>query len=85
MIAIPASVLLLSVSFLLPMQVAQAHSHTKDLKADATGNTKTGQEVNQKSRCSDGANCIQTATNILCTHATCIFGAVTPFIYPVPY
>lgn len=85
MIAILASVLLASVSLILPIQIVQADSHTKDQKDNAQGNTKTGQKVNQKSGCSDGAYCIQTATNILCTHAICIFGSPTPWKLPTPY
>jgi hypothetical protein len=85
-IAILASVLLLSMSLILPTQVARAQPHTKDQKKDgATGDTKTGQEVNQNSKCSKGAHCIQTSTNILCTHSVCIFGSITPFIYPAPH
>lgn len=84
-VAILASVLLLSVSLILPAQAARAHPDTKDRKAGASGDSKTGQELNQNSRCSKGAQCIQTATNILCTHSVCIFGSITPFIYPVPY
>jgi hypothetical protein len=85
MIAILASVLLVSVSLILPIQIVQADSHTKDQKDNSQGNTKTGQKVNQKSECSDGANCIQTATNILCTHAICIFGSPTPMKLSIPY
>ena len=86
MIAILATVLLLSVSLILPTQAAaRAQPHTKDQKTGASGDSKTGQELNQNSKCSNGAQCIQTATNILCTHAVCIFGSMTPFIYPIPY
>ena len=87
MIAILSSVLLLSVPLIQSIHIARAQPNAKDQKAGAgaTGDTKTGQEVNQKSKCSKGAKCIQTATNILCTHSICIFGTLTPFIYPVPH
>jgi hypothetical protein len=86
MVAILASALLLSVALIVPTQIALAHSNTKDQKASATGDSKIGQEVNQRGKCiGTNANCIQTATNILCMHSICIFGSVTPFIYPIPH
>ena len=62
-------------------QSATTHPQKGDRQAHGK-NAVMNQRIAQSDQCTKDATCWNYAENILCVHATCIFGSVTPFLIP---
>ena len=84
-IAIASVLLSMSLIFATGMPLAEARqSHPKAANKQLINQTTVCNDSTGRSG-SGSASCINMGTAILCQHATCIIGDMTPFLIPVPH